>query len=625
MQRRLRASRPALPTLLLALCAAVASAQPAPFAFTLSTPDPATHLFHVRLQCLVPPAETTEFRMPAWTPGYYGLFDFAANVRNVAAADEHGRQLPVEKSGANAWTVRTAKAARVELTYDVLATNPFVANAFLDETRGYITPGALFVYVPGQLRRPVSVTIELYPKWTAIATGLDPVPGAPGHTYAASDFDVLYDSPILVGNLESLPAFEIQGVPHRFVGHALGQFDRHQFVDDLRAVVEAGIGIIGDIPYKHYTFIGIGPGRGGIEHANSTAVSFSGPGADRAARLRTLAFLAHEYFHHYNVKRIRPIALGPFDYDRPNVTNMLWVSEGFTSYYQHLMLARSGRMTREELLEALGRTVAAYENNPGRLFQSATESSRETWTQGPFGRRGTGIPRTISYYEKGAVLGLLLDLQIRGATKNERSLDTVMQALYAKYYKELGRGWTDEEFRRACEDVAGASLPEIFEYASTTRPIDYARFLAYAGLQLDPPRPLPGAALGALVEDVTGMLTIAAVEEESAAAKAGLAARDVIVSLDGAAVDAAGLEAALAARKPGERARLVARRGGTDRTLDVTLDARLGRTWRISPVPKPTTLQATILASWSRGTRIGGKVATDQGASWQQIGQQGGY
>jgi predicted metalloprotease with PDZ domain len=580
--------------------AAAAHAQPPPFAFAVSTPDPASHLFHVRLRCELPPADSVEFRMPAWTPGYYGLFDYADNVRQLAAADGDGRTLTVEKSGSNAWTVRTGRAARIELTYDVLATNPFVANAFLDETRGYITPGALFVYVPGELRRPVTVTIELNPAWSAVATGLDPVPGAPAHTFAAADFDVLYDSPILMGNLEFLPAFEIQGVPHRFVGHALGEFDRRQFVDDLRAMVEAGIAIIGDIPYKHYTFLGIGPGRGGIEHANSAAVSFSGIGPDRAGRLRTLAFLAHEYFHLYNVKRIRPIALGPFDYDRPNVTNMLWVSEGFTAYYEYLMLARSGLMTQQELLDALSRTIAACENDPGRLFQSVTASSRETWTQGPFGRGG-GLRKTISYYDKGAALGLLLDLRIRGATKNRRSLDTVMRTLYGRYYKQLGRGWTDEEFRRACEEAAGTGLAEIFEYASTTKAIDYARHLAFAGLRLDPPRTLPDVDFGAIVEDVNGALTVAAVEGGSSAASAGLAAGDVIASLDGASVDAAGLKAAIASRKPGERVQIVLRRAGAERTLEARLDARVERTWRISPVPKPSAPQAAILASLVTG------------------------
>ncbi len=465
---------------------AAADAAAATFAFTVSTPDPASRQYRVSLRCDGLPGDTAEFRMPVWTPGYYGLFDYAGNVRNFAATDGDGLPLAFSKGGPNAWVVQKGSAKKtVLLSYDVLATSPFVANAFLDETRGYITPGALFVYVPGQLRRPATVTIDLHPKWTTVATGLEPVPKGPSHTYRAADFDVLYDSPILMGNLEELPAFTIKGIPHRFIGHALGDFDRRQFMDDLRAVVEAGTRIIGDIPYKHYTFLGIGPGRGGIEHANSTAVPFSGIGSDRASRIRTLAFLAHEYFHSYNVKRIRPIALGPFDYDRPNVTDMLWVSEGFTSYYEYLMLVRSGRMTPPELLDALSRTITAVESSPGRLVQSVAASSRETWNQGPFGRGGTGAGKTISYYDKGAVLALLLDFRIRHETENRKSLDTVMRALYRTYYRRLGRGWTDAEFQRTCEEAAGAGLADFFEYATTTREIDYDRYLAYGGLRLE--------------------------------------------------------------------------------------------------------------------------------------------
>jgi predicted metalloprotease with PDZ domain len=472
---------------------AAADAAPATFAFTVSTPNPASHQYHVRLRCDGLPGDTTEFRMPVWTPGYYGVFDYAGNVRAFTATDGAGRPLASSKGGPNAWAVQKGPAKTVVLSYDVVATSSFVANAFLDDTRGYITPGALFVYVPGQLRRPVTVTIELHPKWSTVVTGLEPVPNRPPHTYRAGDFDVLYDSPILMGNLEGLPTFRIKGIPHRFVGYTLGDFDRKQFVDDLRAVVEAGTQIIGDIPYKQYTFMGIGPGRGGIEHANSTAVPFSGIGPDRANRIRTLSFLAHEYFHSYNVKRIRPIALGPFDYDRPNVTDMLWVSEGFTSYYEYLMLVRSGRMTPQELLDALSRTITAVESSPGRLVQSAAASSRETWNQGPFGRGGTSAGKTISYYDKGAVLALLLDFRIRHETKNRKSLDTAMRALYRTYYKQLGRGWTEAEFRQTCEETAGTGLADFFEYATTTREIDYGRYLGYGGLRLEPVPAQPAA------------------------------------------------------------------------------------------------------------------------------------
>ena len=276
-------------------------------------------------------------------------------------------------------------------------------------------------------------------------------------------------------------------------------------------------------------------------------------------------FLVHEYFHNYNVKRIRPIALGPFDYDKANLTNMLWVSEGFTSYYANLMVARAGISNQDELLDGYRRDIAAYENNTGHLFQSATQSSWETWSQGPFGGRGRGgITKTISYYSKGSALGLLLDFKIRHETKNRRSLDTVMQTLYRKFYKELKRGWTDEEFRAVCENVAGVPLKEIFEYASTTIDIDYNKYLGYAGLELEKPVELPDSYLGAIAEDVEGRLILTAIEGDSPAKAAGLAAKDEVRSLDGVKVDAAAFGESCGGQKAGgqDPARRDARRQG---------------------------------------------------------------
>ncbi|MBP1635118.1 MAG: family metallopeptidase [Acidobacteria bacterium] len=584
-----------------ALAASAAERSPR-VAFTVSAADPAAHLFHVVMRCDGLPGDRAEFRMPVWTPGYYGLFDFAGNVRAFTALDGRGQPLAWEKTGASSWTVQKGSASLVELRYDVLARQPFVANAYLDEARGYVLPGALFLYPPGGLRQPVTVKVTLPAGWSDVATGLDPAPSGEPHRFVAPDFDVLYDSPILMGNLESLPPFYVRGVRHDFIGHDLGDFDRRAFVEDLKAVVQAGVDIIGEVPYSHYVFLGIGPGRGGIEHLNSAAVSFGGKGeADRAARQRELSFLAHEYFHNFNVKRIRPVALGPFDYDRPNETNMLWVSEGFTVYYEYLMLARSGRMSQDEVLAALSRDIAAFENSPGRLFQSATGSSRETWRQGPFGRQEGRVRRTISYYEKGAVLGMLLDFRIRHETRNRRSLDTVMRELYRKYYKGLRRGWTDGEFREACERVAGARLDENFEYASTTREIDYATYLAYAGLELEPPVELPEAFAGAIVEDRGDALAVAAVEPHSPAA-AVLAADDVIAEIDGARVDASGFDALLANAHPGDVIRLRVERKGAGLEVALPLAHRAQRTFRIRPMAKPSSRQAAILGAWTAPT-----------------------
>lgn len=573
-------------------------------AFTVSMEQPGNHLFHVTFHCAGLKGVTQDFRMPVWSPGYYGIRDFAKNVQNFHATDSQGKELVWEKSG-NAWKVKTNNTPAVDLTYDVLATSSFVADPYLGEDRGYIVGTGVFMYVPGRVAKPVTVEIKLNPNWKATASGLDPLSSATPNTYKASDFDVLYDSPILMGNLESLPSFEVRGVPHYFTGFKLGgsNFNQEQFIRNLKAVVEQGVAIVGDVPYTHYTFLGIGSGAGGIEHLNSTTVPFTGsPSLDTpAGRLRTLNFLAHEYFHSYNVKRIRPVALGPFDYDKPNLTNMLWVSEGFTSYYEYVMVARAGFMNQEELLDSYRREISAYENNTGHLFQSATKSSWDSWTQGPFGGRGRGgISKAISYYNKGAALGLLLDFKIRHETKNRKSLDTVMQSLYRKYYRQRKRGWTDEEFRRACESVAGASLKEIFDYASTTMDIDYDKYLGYAGLRLEKPAELPDAFFGAIVEDVGGKTVVTAVDGDSPAQKAKVAAGDEIRAVDGIKADAAAVNAAVAAKKPGDRIKLSLMRAGKDVEVEIALEHKLQRTFKIIPVDNPDALQSAILKDWMR-------------------------
>ncbi len=568
--------------------------------FILSMEQPAAHTYHVDMSYRGATDEIVDLKMPMWTPGYYRILDFPKNVRNFRAADDTGKPLPWEKITENCWRICSSHASEIRVAYDVLANTPFVANCYLDEARGYVMPAGMFFHTADGIDQPVTLTIKPHASWKDIATGLDAVPGKK-NTFIAPNFDILYDSPILIGKLERLPEFNVRGITHDFVAYRPGDFDRQEFINNLKAVIEAGINIIGEVPYKHYTFIAIGPGQGGIEHLNSTSFSFSSDGLNtHAGMIRTLSFLAHEYFHHYNVKRIRPLALGPFDYDKPNLTNMLWVSEGFTVYYEYLMLVRAGLMTQKELLDALARNIAAYENSTGRLFQSATQSSFESWTQGPFVKRGEGVVKTISYYDKGPVLGWLLDLTIRHETQNKRSLDDVMRTLYREFYKDKRRGFTDQEFRDVCERITGTPLAEVFEYASTTKEIDYAKYLAYAGLELEPPKELPAPWLGAIVEDAGGDLVIAAVENNSPARQANLESRLVIKLLDGVQVNARQWNEAISARKPGDSIRLTIGSGGTDRELTIRLGNKIEQSYQMKTIANPTPAQAMILQGLMR-------------------------
>lgn len=565
---------------------------------TVSMDRPTAHYYHVVFRADGLKGETQDFKMPAWTPGYYRIMDYAKFVTDFRAEDGAGRVLPFEKTAKNTWRVHAGKAASIVVSYDVYAFSRFVADSYLGDDGGFITPTGVFMHVAGRLQNPVTVTVLPCADWKQVSTGLSPVPGRP-NTFTAPDFDRLYDCPILIGNQEIL-TFEAMGLPHTIAAYDLGTFDRAKFTADLKRIVEAAAALMGELPYRHYTFLIIGPGGGGLEHSNSTAVTLN-PGslADARGYQGWLSFIAHEYFHLFNVKSIRPIALGPFDYDRENYTDMLWFSEGVTVYYEFMLLNRAGLMTRDEVLERLGSTIAGYENAPGRRHQSATLSSFDTWT-GFFGRSEHAANTTISYYDVGCGLGLLLDLKIRESSNGRSSLDDVMRTLYRTYFKEKKRGFTDREFRDVCERAAGAPLGEIFEvYAATVEKWDYAKYLGYAGLGIDlEKRPSERPWFGASTQDQSGSAVISTVEPDSPASLAGLSAQDEILAVAGTRVTPRSLPGTIDAHKPGDRVRVLYSRRGTVGEVDVTLGGKSEPSYRITQRADPTPGQKALLDAW---------------------------
>jgi predicted metalloprotease with PDZ domain len=466
---------------ILAFASCTVFAQTKPLKYSLSFPKTSDHYVHVELTIEHWNDDSLVLKMPEWTPGYYQLMNFAQKVEGVKLMDPKGNPIPVERSG-NSWRINNTKNKSITISYDVKADRKFVASSFVDTSHAYLTPAGIFMYANDKINMPVRVTIVPKKSSDRIATGLEALTD---REFTAPDFDILYDCPILIGPLEELPSFTVKGIKHRFIGYKMESFDRQLFMNNLKKMVETASGLIGDIPYKEYTFIAIGPGRGGIEHLNNTTISFAGSELNSAEGMnRTMNFIAHEYYHHYNIKRIRPYELGPFDYTKANRTNLLWVSEGLSVYYEYLVVKRAGLATEQQLFSSLSGNIRAHETDPGRTYQSLTQSSYETWSDGPFGRQGEEGDRSISYYDKGPVVGLLLDITIRKASANKQSLDDVMRFLYYNYYKKLKRGFTDAEFQEACEKAAGKSLNEVFEYVYTAKEIDYDKYLHPAGLKL---------------------------------------------------------------------------------------------------------------------------------------------
>jgi predicted metalloprotease with PDZ domain len=445
--------------------------------FVVSMSDPDNHRFQLEMQVPVLTNDTVLLRMPQWTPGYYQLMDYASDLLNMHVTDNQGAALVCQKADGNTWKVVAGKKP-FRVRYEVNASQSFVARSLLDSTHAYLIPANMCLYPVGQLNRSVRIELKPSKRWNQTVTGLVRISD---NVYQAPDYDILYDCPILIGNLTELPAFDLNGIRHRFVGYDLGQFDGETMMRNIRKFIVEATKMIGDIPYDSYTFIGIGSGRGGIEHLNNTTVSFQGDRLRSEADINDIIlYLGHEYFHNFNVKRIRPFELGPFDYNRPNRTNQLWISEGLTMYYEYVLAKRAGLMDEKGVLACFENHIRSVQNNPARLVQSMVQSSYGTWEDGPFTKPG----QTISYYEKGPVVGLVMDLAIRKATSNEKSLDDVMRYVYETYYKELKRGFTEAEFQQACERIAGVSMTKEFEYVTTTKEFDYSGYLNSFGLEL---------------------------------------------------------------------------------------------------------------------------------------------
>ena len=568
--------------------------------FTVFMENPNNHYFHVSFIYSGIKDNSVELKLPVWTPGYYMIMDYPKYIINFRAADNKGQDLKWEKTSKNSWKVINGNSNSITVSYDVYSFRTSVADSFLDDGRAFISPTGIFMHPAGKTDLPASVTIIPYARFSQISTGLDPVPDRK-NTFYAPDFDVLYDCPILAGNQEIL-SFEVDGIPYIIAAESLGNIDRATYIDDHKKIIKASTSIIGEIPYKHYTFLVMNNGRGGLEHKNSMAVfsnpaSFSTPPGYK----RWLDFIAHEFFHLYNVKTIRPIALGPFDYDKENYTTMLWFSEGVTSYYENLILNRAGIYDRHEFLNELRTAISNYENIPGRLFQSVAQASFDTWILF-FNRSENAANTTISYYDKGCAIGMLLDLKIRHESGNQRSLDDVMRTLYQEFYKKKKRGFTDREFRDICENAAGSSLSEIFDvYIPTVQDIDYSKYLEYAGLTIDTdPVEVPGGWLGITTRKDGDNLVITGTEWNSPAYNAGLSPQDIIREINGEKASADLLENILKSCKPGIKISITITHRDITNHIEVILGKKTVKSFEITPLPDPSSEQTATLNKWLR-------------------------
>jgi predicted metalloprotease with PDZ domain len=534
--------------------------------------------------------------MPAWTPGSYKVRDFARHLQGFSATDARGRKLPWRKVDKQTWEVQAPADAPAVIRYQVYANELGVRTSHLDDRHGHLNGGSLFLYVVGGLARPCQVHVEVPRGWKTTAALR---PQGRGR-FAASSYDALVDGPIEIGNFDEAH-FRERGVPHRLVLCGAGQARAVDLVPDVQRVVRAGAALFGGLPYRDYTFfIHRAPERGGgLEHAGSASLVVARDGfAPRERQLEFLELVAHEHFHAWNGKRLRPAALGPFDYARENYTRMLWVVEGWTSYYEKILLRRAKLATAEEILGLFAEKIRVLRETPGRYVQSLTEASFDAWIRHYQPNENT-VNSTVSYYEKGQLVALLLDLEIRRRTRGRRSLDDALLRLYERY-GEAERGYPDDAVRAAAEEAAGGSLTPFFaEYVDGTADLDFEGALAQMGLRLagEEPDP-PEADLGAVLDGRTERAVLTSVLAGGPAARAGLDARDEVVAWDGVRVDRVGLERRLQNHRPGDRVTVSVFRGDLLRSFDVTLGRRGPKKLRIEKVPGAGRLARELYRGW---------------------------
>lgn len=574
---------------------------PDPIRYTIRFPAPHTHYMEVTATVPTGGKPDIELMMAVWTPGSYLVREYQRNVERVTASGA-GRSLAVAKSDKNRWRITTGGAATVTVAYGLYAHEMSVRTNWVEERYALINGAPTFMTLADGVVRPHEVTLDLPAAWRGSMTGLRALAGA--HRYVAPDFDTLVDSPIVAGNPQ-VYEFSVDGKPHYLVNEGdTSGFDAARAVKDLEAIVREHRRFWGALPYDKYVVLNVlVPNRGGgLEHKNST-VLLAGRTTTQSRNAYTtwLTTLTHEIFHTWNGKRLRPVELGPFDYEKEALTRSLWVVEGITDYYGDLLALRAGVLTRAEFLGNLSSVIADLQSTPGRLLQSVELASYDAWIR--YYRPDENSPNvSISYYVKGQVLGFLLDARIRQLTNGARSLDDVMRAAYARY--SGARGFAPEQFRQVAEQVAGASLADFWSaWITGTGELDYGNALKTFGLRFRAAAGSGRASLGVTTRNDSGRLVVTGTGRERAAAADSLTPDDEILAINERRVRADQLARRLDDYEPGDRITvLIARRDQLER-VQVTLVSEPPHMWELEVAPDADATQRSRLDAWLQPPR----------------------
>jgi predicted metalloprotease with PDZ domain len=580
-----------------------------PIRYTIVPKQPAAHLFEVTVTVADPDPAGQRFMLPVWIPGSYMVREFARNIVTLRAFNDAGRKVRIEKTDKQSWQAAPVKG-ELTLRYEVYAWDMSVRAAHLDDTTGFFNGTSVFLSAVGHEEAQCVVDIQKpagnqYRNWR-VATALAEARGTRRYgfgEYRAHNYDELVDHPVTLGEF-ALGTFKAHGVPHDIViaGRVVA-LDMDRLAADLKRICEAQIALFEPkskkAPVDRYVFMtqAVSDGYGGLEHRASTALICNRADLPVTGRPETsegyrtyLGLCSHEYFHTWNVKRIKPAVFAPYDLTRENYTSLLWLFEGFTSYYDDLILVRSGLITADEYFGLLGKVVGGVLRGSGRQKQTVAESSFDAWVK--YYRQDENAPNAIvSYYTKGSLVALAFDLTIRAQTGNRKSLDDVMRLLWQRFGRDFYRGnpvgVSEAQIEALFAEATGADLAEVFDQGvHGTRDLPLQTLLAPFGVGIAPETDKNGKpSLGARVRGGADC-TLAAVHDGSAAQKAGLSAGDVLVAIDGLRVTGSNLDALLSRYLPGAKVEVHAFRRDELRAAQVKLDGPEVTRYKLSVTDK---------------------------------------
>ena len=581
-------------------------------AYVLRIAEPEARRAEISLEAETRGAASMDARLPVWTPGSYLVREHQRHVDGLSAVDQDGRALPVAKVDKHTWRVTTAGARRVRVEYRLGCFELTVRTNHVDPTHAFLNPAAACAFFVGREGEPCAVRTEAPPEWRTWVA----LPQRDG-AWHAEDYDELADSPFEMGPLTSHSAhtFTVHGVPHELVVWGRGDFEGRRVVPDVARIGEALAAVFGELPFKDRYLLLLylnDKGRGGLEHRRSAALlvprfAF----VQKTAYEDFLLLVAHEYFHLWNVKRVRPAAFTPYDWTRENYTRLLWAMEGLTSTYEVLALRRAGLITPQRFLEIWGERLTTLQRTPGRLRTPLSQASYDSWIK--HYRPDESTPNTtVSYYLKGSVVGFLLDLELRRRSGGKRSLDDLLRLLFERHGRPPGlpedgvekaalelvpglEGWFDRALRSAEEldldgGLSGVGLRALVRPA--TGPDDKGG--AEAGKEAAQ-NGAPRSWLGAQMKERGGVLEVQSVLEGSPGQHAGLAAGDEIVALDGFRTD---LKQRLGRAPPGQQVRLGLFRMDELIEVPVQLAPAPRDTVVLTPDPRATEQQVRLRTSW---------------------------